>query len=95
MLLPISAEHPNLLNDFISGLKKAYEEFYGGNPLKSDSYSKIVSSTHYKRLIELLQRTEGEYQFVRKDVYLTLMIKARSLSVVVLIHPYRRSSQLW
>ncbi|MEK6554907.1 MAG: aldehyde dehydrogenase [Bdellovibrionota bacterium] len=42
--------HKNIANQFIESLKKTITEFYGPEPIKSDSLARIVGAGHFSRL---------------------------------------------
>jgi acyl-CoA reductase-like NAD-dependent aldehyde dehydrogenase len=49
-----------LMEKFIKQLRKVSNEFYGGNPMLSNSYNgKIINKFHFDRLKTLLQTTNG------------------------------------
>lgn len=47
--------HEKVKDSFINEIKKVIKNFYGENPLKSDSYSNIINLKHLKRLEEYLK----------------------------------------
>lgn len=47
--------HKEIYTDFVNSLKTAIKEFYGDDPLKSDSYARIVNKGHFKRLVGFLK----------------------------------------
>ena len=47
-------------DEFLKSLKKHYAAFYPQGALASDSYGRIVSSLHWNRLKDLLDRTQGD-----------------------------------
>ncbi|KAJ7776098.1 aldehyde dehydrogenase [Mycena metata] len=48
---------------FISALKEAYAEFFPAGSLSSESISRIVSPEHHARIMDLLERTQGQVVF--------------------------------
>lgn len=46
--------HKNIKNKFVEKLKKTITSFYGNDPLKNDSYGKIINQKHFDRLKNLL-----------------------------------------
>ncbi|WGV25407.1 aldehyde dehydrogenase [Halotia branconii] len=44
--------------DFIDGLKKCLNEFYGDHPEKNPDYARIISQKHFERLANLLKSGE-------------------------------------
>lgn len=48
---------------FVAALRETLHEFYPGGAANSDSYSRIVSPAHHKRLVELLDNTRGEVTY--------------------------------
>ncbi|KAJ7718540.1 aldehyde dehydrogenase [Mycena metata] len=48
---------------FISALKEAYAEFFPAGSLSSKSISRIVSPEHHARIMDLLERTQGQVVF--------------------------------
>lgn len=51
---------PELRDQFVAEAKKAIEEFYGTDPQKSNSLSRIVNANHFKRLSNLLNNAGGK-----------------------------------
>lgn len=47
-------------DELIAAFKAAYKSFYPEGALKSESFSRIVSDAHFKRVKGLLDRTKGE-----------------------------------
>jgi aldehyde dehydrogenase (NAD+) len=45
--------------EFVAALTEHYHKFFPEGPLKSSSYSRIVSTVHHSRLMSLLARTKG------------------------------------
>ena len=48
---------------FVAALKETLNEYYPGGATTSDSYSRIVSPAHHKRLAELIGSTNGEVAY--------------------------------
>ncbi|KAF9523238.1 aldehyde dehydrogenase [Crepidotus variabilis] len=53
----------DVVPQLVNALKKHGQDFYPNGALTSDSFGKIVSDAHFKRLTELLQRTKGKVVF--------------------------------
>ncbi|RXI95570.1 aldehyde dehydrogenase [Anaerobacillus alkaliphilus] len=47
--------HRSIKNEFLTDIKDAITELYGGEPLKNPNYTRIVSKRHYERLQSFLQ----------------------------------------
>lgn len=47
-------------DEFLRKLASTLRSFYGDNPQSSPDYSRIVSPRHHKRLVELLEQSDGE-----------------------------------
>ncbi|PFH47735.1 hypothetical protein AMATHDRAFT_67022 [Amanita thiersii Skay4041] len=52
---------------FIAAVKDAYAEFYPQGALNSDSFGRVVTETHFKRLLGLLEKTQGQIVFGGKN----------------------------
>ncbi|KAF9051228.1 aldehyde dehydrogenase [Hymenopellis radicata] len=56
--------NPEILTRVVEAFKAAHKTFYpDGAPLQSESFSHIVSRSHYARLCDLLTRTKGKIVF--------------------------------
>ncbi|RCJ28257.1 aldehyde dehydrogenase [Nostoc sp. ATCC 43529] len=45
----------NIKKDLINSLQKSLKEFYGGNPVNSPDYARIISQKHFDRLVKFLE----------------------------------------
>ena len=52
--------HKKSVDNLIDELKSSVREFYGEDPQKSESYGRIVSSKHFNRLVDILQKMPKE-----------------------------------
>ncbi|VDB82750.1 unnamed protein product [Peniophora sp. CBMAI 1063] len=57
---------------FVTALRETLNEYYPGGAASSDSYSRIVSPAHHKRLVELLDNTEGKVTYGGKTTGATV-----------------------
>lgn len=48
----------DLHNDLVSAMKQAIQSFYGPDPRQSPDYARIISASHFERLLKLMQGTE-------------------------------------
>ena len=59
VLIPREAQ-----DSFVEALKKAHQEFFaGGDPAKSEHYSRMVSEAHAARIKKLIDNSKGEIVF--------------------------------
>ncbi|KAH8813620.1 aldehyde dehydrogenase [Flagelloscypha sp. PMI_526] len=50
-------------SDFVTALREVEKEFYPHGAFQSDSFGRIVSELHFKRITGLLDKTKGQIEF--------------------------------
>ncbi|KAK2188091.1 hypothetical protein NP493_144g04007 [Ridgeia piscesae] len=74
-------------NELVDRFRQRLTEFYGENPQKSDSYSRIINSRHFKRLQKLLQNMNVVIggQTDESDNYIapTIMVDVRPTDAIM------------
>lgn len=50
----------SIIPSLVEALKRHYASFFPEGALKTESYSRIISDSHFERLIDLIERTKGE-----------------------------------
>jgi len=67
--------HKDRQDELLEEMKKALLEFYGKDPQKSDSYSRIVNKTHFNRVKKLVETSSGQVVtggvFKEDDLYIS------------------------
>lgn len=67
-----------LQGKLVEAFKRAYKDFFGSDPHKSDSYSRIISVSHWERITGLLKKTEGRARFLIISIRYLYDIKVTS-----------------
>lgn len=64
--------HNNVYDDFLKELKKTIIKFYGKNPHKSKSYSRIINLKHFKRVLNMINFKKVYYggKFIEEELYI-------------------------
>ena len=68
--------HKKVVSEFLSRLKHHIEKFYSSNPIKSDSYGRIINDQQFTRLLRLMKhgkiytggRTDKETLFIEPTI---------------------------
>ncbi|WXR60420.1 aldehyde dehydrogenase family protein [Peptostreptococcaceae bacterium AGR-M142] len=64
--------HYNVYDEFLKELKKTIIKFYGKNPLKSKSYSRIINLKHFKRVLNMINFKKIYHggKFIEEELYI-------------------------
>ncbi|GJD10747.1 Fatty aldehyde dehydrogenase [Galdieria sulphuraria] len=77
----------SMLMELIEYIKSAWNEFYGEDIQYSSDYSRIVNTTHFDRLVDLLNNTRGQI------VYDDCLMKEEIFGPILPIMPYESLEQ--